>query len=140
MTGVGMGGTAPPRTRPGDYERALALVAGLGNDKAVKATLTKLRDAEAANNVARENAETAVAESKRREGLAREAEADARSQRTAFATETAETDRRLSAERQELAGERQRLGEWDEELEGKDSELTTREAALRRAFDAYTGD
>ena len=140
MTGPGLSGSALPRHRPGDYERALALVAGLGNDKAVKAKLGELRDAEAANNVAKENAEVAVAEAKRREGLAREAETDARSQRTAFATETAESDRRLTAERQELAGERRRLGEWDEELERKDSELTTREDALRRAFRAYEGE
>ncbi len=43
MTGVGMGGGALPRHRPGDYERALALVAGLGDDKAVKAKLVELR-------------------------------------------------------------------------------------------------
>ena len=140
MNGPGLGGSALPRTRPGDYERALALVASLGADKAVKAKLVELRDAEAANNVARENAEVAVAEAKRREGLAREAEASARSQRTSFATETAETDRRLSAERQELVSERQRLGEWDEDLKVQDADLKQREDALRRAFASYKGD
>ncbi len=47
MTGLGMGGSALPRTRPGDYERALALVATLGNDEVVKAALIELRDAQA---------------------------------------------------------------------------------------------
>ncbi len=139
MNGPGLGGSALPRARPGDYERALALVAGLGADKAVKAKLTELRDAQAANDLARENAEVAVAESKRLEGLAREAEADARSQRTSFATETAETDRRLTVERQELAGEQRRFGEWDEDLKAQDADLKQREDALKVAFRAYQG-
>lgn len=139
MTALGMGGSALPRTKPGDYDRALALVAGLGDDNAVKAKLIELRNAEAANNVARENAEGAIAESKQREAAAMEAEDNARSQRAALATATEEADKRIRAERAELATERQHLTELADDLEAKELDLTRREAALRTAFDAYTG-
>lgn len=140
MKNVGLTAPAMPRAKPGDYERALALMAATGADKGTKAYLIELQDATLADNAAREAAETAQAEAKRCEGLAREAEADARSQRASFATETAETDRRLTAERGELATERMRLGEWTKESEARETDLNLREAALRRAFDAYQGE
>ena len=80
MRGVGQTGMAMPRARAGDYEKALALMAATGADKDTKAYLTELRDATVRSEAAREAAETATAEAKRSEGLARGAEADARSQ------------------------------------------------------------
>ena len=140
MKSIGQAGSAMPRTKPGDYERALALIVEVGGDKSTKAYLTELVAASAVHDKARGEAEAAAAEAKRRDAVAREAEASARSQREALATETAETDRRLTADRAHLANERQRLEELATELEGKDSDMKMREAALRRAFDAYQGE
>ena len=137
MNGLGLGGSALPRTKPGDYDRALALVAGLGDDKAVKAKLTELKDAQATHDAARDKAETAEAAAKDRDAGARQAEDNARSQRAALATATEEADKRIRAERAELATERQRLTELADDLEAKELDLTRREAAIRQAFDAY---
>lgn len=139
MTGL-MGGSALPRTKAGDYERALALVAGLGNDKAVKAKLTELKDAQAAHDAAREKAEGAIAESKQREAAALEAEEDARSDLAELAALKAAHDTGIRNERATLDAERRRLGEWDEDLKAQDADLKQRESAIQRAFDAYTGE
>ena len=140
MTGLGMGGSALPRTRPGDYERALALVATLGNDEVVKAKLTELRDAQAAQDSARERAEAAERTAGQREQAAHEAELDAKSQRDALATETEQTDARLRVERGKQATERQRLTDLSGDLEAKRLDLEEREDALKTAFRAYTGE
>ena len=110
MTGMGLVGSARPKARAGDFECALALMVEVGGDKQTRKYLEELVAAEATYVESRERATAATAEAERREAAALETEADARSQRTSLATETAETDRRLTAGRQELAAERQRLG------------------------------
>ena len=72
--------------------------------------------------------------------LPAQAEADARSQREALATETAETDTRLGRDRAAMATERLYLDTVTSELEAKDADLTLREGALRRAFAGYEGE
>lgn len=139
MSGVGMGGSARPKARAGDFERAWEVIVAAGGDKQTRDYLKELVAAEATYVESRERATSATSEAERREGLAREAEADARSQRTCLATETEETDARFNAERQELAGERRRLGEWDEKLKVQDAGLKQREDALKTAFRAYEG-
>ena len=136
-TGIGLAGSGKPKVRPGDYERALALIVEVGGDKSTRAYLSELAAAEATHDKARTEAEAAAALAKRREATAREAEAAARDQREALRAETITTEARLSAQRSELATERQRLGEWGKELDAKDSDMTLREASLKRAFDAY---
>ena len=140
MTGLGMGGSALPRTKAGDYERALALVAGLGNDKAVKAKLIELRNAEAANNVARENAEGAIAESKQREAAALEAEEGARSDLAELVALKVAHDAGIRNERATLDAERRRLDEQATALDAEQADLSRREASIRAAFDVYTGE
>ena len=140
MKSLGQAGSALPRLRPGDYERTLAIVAGLGNDESVKAKLTELRDAEVAHEAAREAAEVATSIASRREDAARLAEADAESEQSALATETAASAAQLRAARASHATEGQRLTELADDLTAKELDLKTREGALRRAFDAYTGE
>nr|CAK32571.1 hypothetical protein 10D02-37 [uncultured organism] len=139
MTGLGMGVSALPRTKPGDYDRALALVAGLGDDKAVKAKLTELKDAQAAHDAAREKAEGAIAESKQREAAALEAEEGARSDLAELAALKAAHDAGIRNERATLDAEGRRLDEQAKALDAEQADLNRREAAIQRAFDAYTG-
>lgn len=137
MTGIRLGGGAGPRVRPGDYERALALITELGGDKKTRAYLAELVAASAVNEKARTEAEAAVAEAKERDATAREAEASARSQREALAAETMTADSRLTAERAELATERDRLEDLARDLDAKVLDLRLRESAIQRAFAAY---
>ena len=137
MTSLGMGGSRKPRTKPGDFGRLWEMLGPLHLDKTTKAYLSELVAAEAALVKTREEAEVATAEAKRQGATAREAEDRARSQREAFATETAETESRLTAERNKLATWKMELERWAELLRSTEDELHPRELALRRAFDAY---
>ena len=139
MSGM-MGGSARPKVKAGDYERALALIAELGGDKVTRKYLEEIVAASAAHVEAREEAEAAGRIALRREEVAREAEADARSQREALATETTRSETRLSALRGELTRERERLEPWATELEEKQTDINLREGALKRAFHAYNGE
>ena len=138
MTGPGLGGSARPKPKAGDYERALALITELGGDKHTKAYLSELVTATATYDAARTAAETAEQTAATREQLAHEAEMDAKSQRAALATETEQTDTRLRVTRIRQETEGERLLAMANDLKAKRLELETREAALRRAFDAYT--
>ena len=140
MTGLGMGGSAKPKARPGDMDRFMAWLEFMSVDKSTKSYAKEVHEATLAHDAAREEATTATAEANRRDAMAREAEDAARSQREALAAEVTITDTRLTAERDELAREQQRLEEMATELEAKSLDLTPREAALRRAFDAYQGE
>ena len=139
MMGVGQTGSALPRAKAGDYDRALALVAGLGDDKAVKAKLTELRDASLAHDKAREEAEAAALEAKRRDAMAQDAEDGARSELAELAGHKAAFDAQTRNERATLDAERQRLDEIAKQYDAEGADLNQREAALKRAFDAYTG-
>ena len=138
MKTLGMASSGRPKVRPGGFDSALEVIVAVRGDKATRSYLTELVDATAAHDKAREGYEFAKAEASRRETVALEAEATARSQREALATETAETASRLSAERAELKTERQRLGELGERLETKRLDLQLRESAIGRAFAAFT--
>ena len=133
-----MGGSTRPRAKVGDFEKALELMAATGADKDTKAYLIELRDATLAHDKAKAEAEAMIAEAGRREVVAHTAEDDVRSQRAALKTETAESDRRLSAERATQRTEANRLLALTGELERQVEDLNQREDALRRAFDAYT--
>ena len=138
MSGLGMGGSALLKVKPGDYERAMALMVEVGGDKGTRKYLQELVTASAVHDKAREEAEAAAAEAKRRDALAQEAEDSARSEISDLATETAETDTRLRRERAALAAERQRLEELGKQLETTETDINMREGALKRAFHAYT--
>ena len=137
MKTLGMASSGRPKVRPGGFDSALEVIVAVRGDEGTRDYLTELVAATAAHDLAREGYEFAKAEASRRETVALEAEATARSQREALATETAETDSRLSAERAELKTERERLEELGERLESKRLDLTHREEALHRAFAAY---
>ena len=132
-----LSGRALPRAKSGDLDTALKLLLMFGNDAVVTARVTELRDATAANEVAQQKSEEATTAAANREASARAAEEDASRRLAVLGTETAESDRRLSAERGELAAERRRLGEWASNSEVQQAELDGREAALHRAFEAY---
>ncbi len=131
--------TARPKTRPGDYERALELVASLGGDLKTKKYLAEMQQATLVHDKARAESEAATAAAKLEVSAAREAEDRTRLEREALATETKETEGRLRSQRSELQVERLRLEEWDRALAAKELDFEPREAALRRAFDAYHG-
>ena len=138
MKSLGQAGSARPKVHPGGFDSALEVIVAVRGDEGTRDYLTELVAATAAHDQAREGYEFAKAEASRRETVALEAEATARSQREALATETAETASRLSAERAELKTERQRLGELGERLETKRLDLQLRESAIGRAFAAFT--
>ncbi len=140
MKSLGQGGSGKPRAKDGVMEMAHALIAVAVDPKGTKTRLRALEEATAESDRVRDEAAATVAEASKREAAAMAAEDSARSQREALAAETITAESRLSTERTELATERQRLSDWAKELEGQDSDMKLREAAMRRAFDAYEGD
>ena len=137
MRGLGLASSGRPKVRPGGFDSALEVIVAVRGDESTREYLTELVAATAAHDKAREGYEFAKAEASRRETVAMDAEAEARSQREALAAETMTIDSRLSAERAELKTERERLEELGERLESKRLDLTLREAAIQRAFAAY---
>ena len=133
MKTLGMAGSAMPRAKPGDFEKALALMAATGADKATKAYLTELRDATLAHDKAREDAEAATAKAKQRESEAQAAEAAATGTRQALADESAEAQAALG-KRETAVADRERLAtECEQSQEARDKELARREDHLRQA-------
>ena len=76
MKSLSMTGGPVPRAKPGDYERSLALLGAI-TGKETKARLIELRDATAAHDKAREEAEAATAKAAEREKAALKAEGKA---------------------------------------------------------------
>ncbi len=140
MNSLGQAGSSKPRVRPGDYERALALITELGGDKKSRQYLADLVAASAAHEKARTVGEAATADASRRETAAMQAEDAARSQREALATETAKTSEELKRDRAENGRECQRLQELAKDLDAKVLDLRLRESAIQRAFAAYQGE
>ena len=140
MSAFNQPGRARPQARPGDWERAIEILAATGADKETKTYLTDLRDASAAHDTARETAEAATAESKQREAVALEVEEGARSELAELAAHKTAYDTRIRNERAELDAERRRLDEQAKTLDAEGADLTRREAAILRAFDAYQGE
>ena len=133
MKSLGMTGPAMPRAKPGDHERALALLAATADAKVTKARLLELRDATAAHDKSREEAEAATAKAKQRESEAQAAEADAIRARQALADDSAKARDELG-KRETAVAERERLvTEAEQSQEAQDTELTRREVHLREA-------
>ena len=133
MTGLGLGGSARPRTKPGDFERAWEVITSADGDKKTKAYLAELVAAQASHDAAREKAEAAAAEAARREIEAAKAEQDARSARAALSTAT-EAARNEVGRREVAVAERERLAtEHEQSQDTRAEELAQREGHLREA-------
>ena len=132
MKAVGMTGGPVPRAKPGDYERSLALLAGI-TAKDAKARLTELRDGAAAHDRAREDAEEAERKATARDTVARAAERKATLARQALVDESAEAQA-AHAKRETAVAERERLVTEAEQSQGaRDKELKGREEHLSKA-------
>ena len=133
MKSLGMASSAMPRAKPGDHERALALLAATADAKATKVRLTELRDATAALEKSRDEAEAAERKAAKRDKAAHRAEMDATVARQALADESAEAAASL-AKRETAVAERERLAtEAEQSQEARDKELQRREDHLRKA-------
>lgn len=133
MKSLGQAGSAKPRVRPGDMERALALITELGGDKKSREYLADLVAAEAEADKARTVAEAAIVKAKQRESEAQAAEADAIRARQALADESAKARDELG-KRETAVAERERVaGEVKHSQEARDKELQRREDHLRKA-------
>ncbi len=122
-----------PRPKPGDHERALALLAATADAKVTKARLVELRDATAAHEKAREEAKAAERKAAERDKAAHRAELDATIARQAMADESAEAQASLG-KRETAVAERERVaGEVEKSQEARDKELQRREDHLRKA-------
>ncbi len=133
MKSLGMTGSAPRKVKPGDFERALALMVEVGGDKGTKAYLAELVDAQAAHDKARADAEGAMAQAKQRESEAQKAEADATRARQAQVDETAKARDELGR-REKAVSEREALAADVEAAQDvRDKELASREGHLREA-------
>ncbi len=133
MKSLGMTGSAPRKVKPGDFERALALMVEVGGDKGTKAYLAELVDAQAAHDKARADAEGAMAQAKQRESEAQKAEADATRARQAQVDETAKARDELG-KREKAVVEREALAADVEAAQDvRDKELASREGHLREA-------
>ena len=139
MSGMGLVGSARPKARAGDFERALALMVEVGGDKQTRKYLEELVAAEATYVESRERATAATAEAERREAAALEAEETARSDLAELAAHQAAYDTCTRNERATLEAERRRLDDLAKKLDDEGIDLNRREAALRTAFDAYQG-
>ncbi len=133
MKSLGMASSAMPRPKPGDHERALALLAATTDAKVTKARLVELQDATLAHDKAREEAEAATAKAKQRESEAQAAEADAIRARQALADETAKARDELG-KRDTAVTERERVaGEVEKSQDARDTDLKRREEHLSEA-------
>ncbi len=133
MKSLGMTGSAPRKVKPGDFERALALMVEVGGDKGTKSYLTELVTAQAAHDRAREQAEAAAAKAKQRESEAQKAEADATRARQAQVDEAAKARDELGR-RETAVSEREALAaDVEASQDARDKELASREGHLREA-------
>ncbi len=130
---LGLKSAVMPKAKPGDFERALQLAATFGSKDAVTHGLKQLRDATAALDKARDDAQATMAAATKRDTMAREAEAAATHARQALADETAAARAELG-QRETAVAERERLaGECETSQEARDKELLRREEHLREA-------
>ncbi len=122
-----------PRAKSGDLDTALKLLLMFGDDRKVKARVTELRDITVSYEAARDKAEAAGADAKRREGAAQKAEAAAIVSRQVLADETAAARVKLG-ERETAVADRENLATEAERSQGlRDKELARRERLLRDA-------
>ena len=133
MGKTAMGGSALPKSRPGDYERALELIAALGGSKDVKVALAALRDAEKSHDLTRERAEAAAGEADKRKAAAERAEAKATAANQRLADQTAKDNAELTSRERGVGGRETAATEREATLDARDIEFSRREKLLRDA-------
>lgn len=146
MTGF-MGGRAKPRPRAmpeagvADFDRALQVLDAGRGDKATKTYLTQVRDATAASNLAREEAEATIAEKKRLEEDLQEAGAKMVVEQQRLGGETSRTRQEITAreegvaERERLASEREAADQTQrKDLESREAKVAFREGMVEKYF------
>ncbi len=131
---------AMPRTKPGDYERALQVATTFGSPKAVKDGLASLAAAQAEHDAAHEKATAAQAEADKRRSAAERAEAQAITARQELADETAEAGARLAAQRKDAEATEFRLTTLSNSLDKRSKDIERREGLLRAAGVRFEGD
>jgi hypothetical protein len=130
---LGLKPAIAPKTKTGDFERALQLVASFGAPEEVKQGIKELGDAAAAHDKARDDAQAVVKNAVERGSEAQASEANAIRARQALADETAKARTELG-QRETAVAERERLAaECERSQEARDKELTRREDHLRKA-------
>ena len=130
---LGLKPGAMPRAKAGDFDKALALVAGVADAKATKKYLAELQDGTLAHDAAREAAEAAIAEAKRREGEAQAAEAEAIRARQKLADESAAAMVALDQREASVTDRENLVTEAEKSQELRDKELARREDHLKQA-------
>ncbi len=130
---LGLKPGATPKAKPGDHERALALLASLADPKATKKSLAELQNGTLAHDQAREAAEVAERKAAERDKAAQASEADATRARQLQADESAAATAALG-KREAAVQERERVAaECEQSQTARDQELTRREDHLRKA-------
>ena len=133
MKTMGQAGLAMPRAKPGDFERALQLLASVADSKSSKMHLQELRDATAAEVDRREEVEFLITKAKERDETARQAEADAAHARQVLGDETAAASAKLDT-RERAVGEREKaVGEREAFLDKLGQDVDRRVKLLRAA-------
>ena len=133
MKSLGRAGSAVPRAKVGDYDAAIAFMISAGDAKTTKARLVDLRDATAAHDKAREEAQAAGRKAAERDKAAHRAEMDATVVRQALADETAEARAALGKREEAVAGREKAATECEQSQEARDKELARREEHLSKA-------
>lgn len=142
-----MGGSAKPKARAmpeadvDDFDRALMVLNTARADKKEKTYLTQCRDATAASNLAREEAEAAIAEVKSQKVKVQEAEAKMVAEQQRLGDETSRTGQEITAreeavaERERLAGEREAADQTQrKDLDGREAKVAFREGMVEKYF------
>ncbi len=113
MQGIGNAGSMP-RVKPGDYERALAIVTALGGDRATKVYLKEVQAATAAQDHAAEASKEHLGLSQVREEAARKAEEKAIRERQALADESAKVSAELGRRERAIAAREEAVAGFEE--------------------------
>ena len=130
---LGLKSAVMPKAKPGDYERALQLAATFGSKEAVTHGLKQLRDAAAALDQARDDAQATAAAATKRDTMARQAEADATRQRQLLADETAAATAALGEREIAIADRENLVAEAEKSQTARDADLKRREEHLASA-------
>ncbi len=133
MKALGLKPALMPKTKPGDYERALQLAATFGSKDAVTHGLKQLRDATAALDQTRADVEATMAAATKRDKMAREAEADATLARQTLIDETEKARAELDHREVAVADRETMVAEVETSQGLRDKELQRRETHLHEA-------
>ena len=133
MRSLGQTGSAMPKVKPGDYDRALALLAATGADKKTREYLLELQGAAAAHDKARADAEVAESKAAKRESEAQAAAAAATVARQALADDTAKAHSELNEREKVVVARERKATEVEAAQDARDKDLARREDHLRKA-------